>query len=35
MGLKIQNPGFNPIQNSNLEQAEEDHEMKQIWFSTC
>ena len=34
MGLKCQNPVFNPIQNSILEQAKVDHEIRQIWFST-
>ena len=34
MGLKFQNLNFNPIQNSILEQAKVDHEIRQIWFST-
>ena len=34
MGLKFQNPSFNPMQNSILKQAKVDHEIRQIWFST-
>ena len=34
MGLKFQNLSFNPMQNSILEQARVDHEIRQIWFST-
>ena len=32
--LKFQNPSFNPMQNSILEQAKVDHEIRQIRFST-
>ena len=34
MGQKCQNPVFNPIQNSILEQAKVDHDIRQILFST-
>ena len=34
MGLKFQNPSFNPMQNSILEQAKVGHEIRQIRFST-
>ena len=34
MGLKFQNPCFNPMQNSILEQAKVGHEIRQIRFST-
>ena len=34
MDLKFPNPSFNPIQNSILEQAKVDHEIRQICFST-
>ena len=34
MGLKFQNLNFNPMSNSILEQANVDHEIRQIWFST-
>ena len=33
MGLKFQNPSFNPMQNSILEQSKVD-QIRQIWFST-
>ena len=34
MGLKFQNLNFNPMQNSILEQAKVDHEIREISFST-
>ena len=34
MCLRFQNLSFNPMQNSILEQAKLDHEIRQIWFST-
>ena len=34
MDLKFQNPAFNHTQNSILEQAKVNHEIRQIWFST-
>ena len=34
MGLKFQNLRFNTMQNSILEQAKVDHEIRQIWLST-
>ena len=34
MGLKLQNPSVNPMQNSIVEQAKVDQQIKQIWFST-
>ena len=34
MGLKFQNLTFNPMQNSPLEQAKVDHDIRQIWLST-
>ena len=33
MGLKFQNPSFNPMQNNILEQGEVENEITQIWFS--
>ena len=32
--LKFQNPSFNPMGNSILEQSKVDHDIRQIWFST-
>ena len=34
MGLKLENLSFNTMQNSILEQAKVDHEIRQVWFST-
>ena len=34
VGLKFQNPSFNPMGNSILEQPKVDHDIRQIWFST-
>ena len=34
MGLKLENLTFNTMQNSILEQAKVDHEIRQVWFST-
>ena len=34
MGLKLENLSFNTMQNSILEQAKVDHDIRQVWFST-
>ena len=34
MGLKFQNPSFNPMQNSILKLEKVDQEIRQIWYST-
>ena len=34
MTIKFQSPSFNFMQKSILEQANVDHEIRQIWFST-